>query len=90
MMVVDILFLVGCLITWWGYVFQITKLVRTHSTKSLSMNWLLAATLSIAVVLPRAFTSGLWVWWFGSTVSFIFSSVIVILFFMYRNKYKER
>ena len=85
-MVVDSLFLAACVITWIGYGSQIVMLLRTHSTVSFSRNWLMASWITIGMVLPRAFTSGLWVWWFGSTVSFIMMLVIVLLYFYYRKK----
>ena len=89
-MVVDTLFLVACFITWFGYISQIIKLIHTKSTKSLSRNWLVTGTVTIGMVLPRAFTSGLWVWWFGSTISFIFSAVIVMLFLFYCHKHPDK
>ena len=87
-MVVDTLFLVACVITWFGYGSQIVMLLRTHSVQSFSRNWLITGTLTIGMVLPRAFTSGLWVWWFGSSVSFIMSLIIVLLYFHYKGKVK--
>ena len=84
--VVDTIFILACVLTWFGYGSQIYRLLKTHSVESFSRNWLITGTITIAMVLPRAFTSGIWVWWFGSSISFLMSSVILILYFYYRKK----
>jgi len=83
----DLLYLAGLLIVWYGNFKQVTKMLRTKSTKSLSMHWLIAIALSITIRLPRAITSDYWVWSAGYVISTIIILIVLGVAIYYRRKY---
>ncbi len=89
-MSLDIFYILGLLVVWFGNIRQIQKLVKTKSTKSFSMAWLVAMFLSIALRLPRAVTSSYWVWQWGYGISFTVILALSIVAIYYRRKYPRK
>ena len=89
-MTLDWLYIFGLLIVWWGNFAQIQKIIKTKSTKSLSLTWLLCLTVSIIIRIPRAVTSTYWAW----SISYVISLVIMLIFLgvviYYRRKYPKK
>lgn len=86
----DSLYILGLLVTWYGNIVQIRKTIRTKSTKSLSICWILALFASIAIRLPRAVMSTYWAWQVGYVISFMVCAALVVVVLMYRKKYPRR
>jgi len=86
----DICYLVGLLIIWAGNILQIHKIIKTKSTKSLSMAWLWALTISIIIRLPRAVTSTYWAWSIGYIISTVICVALLVLAIIYRKKYPKK
>ena len=86
----DILYILGLLVIWAGNVVQIRKVVKTRSTKSISIPWVIAIFLSIAIRLPRAVTSTYWAWSAGYIISFVICLILVGVIIYYRRKYPRK
>ena len=83
----DILYLAGLLVVWFGNAHQIYKMHKTKSTRSISFFWIIAILLSIAIRLPRAVSSTYWVWQSGYIISFLICLALVVTAVFYRLKY---
>ncbi len=86
----DIAYIVGLAVVWYGNIRQIEKVVKTKSTKSISLHWIVAIFLSIMVRLPRAVTSDYWAWSVGYVISFLVCAVLVGTVIYYRKKYPKK
>ena len=89
-MELDILYLVGLLVVWAGNTQQILRVIKTRSTKSISIFWIIAILVSIGIRLPRAVTSTYWVWQIGYVISFIICLVLVLIIVYYHKKYPRK
>jgi len=86
----DALYIIGLLVVWGGNIFQVKKMIKTNSTKSLSLGWLYAMMFSHVIRLPRAVTSDEWVWAWGYVVSFVLFVVLISVAAYKRRKYPRR
>ena len=84
----DTLYGLGLLVCWYGNVHQIYKIIKTKSTKSLSIRWLAAILMSLTIRVPKAVTSDIWVWKYGYMCSLVICLVLLIVSIYYRRKYK--
>lgn len=89
-MTLDILYIIGLLVIWYGNIRQIEKVVSTKSTKSISIHWIVAILLSIAIRLPRAVTSEYWAWCAGYIISFVICALLVAAVIIYRRRYPRK
>ena len=86
----DILYLIGLMVVWTGNAIQISRIIRTKSTKSISIAWIFAIFASVTIRLPRAVTSDYWVWAAGYIVSFIIIVILLAVVLYYHKKYPGR
>ena len=89
-MTLDWLYIIGLLVVWFGNINQIQKVVKTKSTKSISITWIFAIFASVTIRLPRAVTSDYWVWAAGYIVSFIIIVILLGVVLYYHKKYPGR
>ena len=89
-MILDIIYILGLTVVWYGNVLQIRKVMTTKSTKSISIHWIVAMFLSIVIRLPRAVMSTYWAWQVGYIISFLICLALVIVILYYRKKYPRR
>ena len=83
----DVLYILGLLVVWYGNFRQIKQIVKRKSTRSFSLFWIAAIFLSITIRLPRAVTSTYWAWSAGYKVSWLICLSLLIIVYYYRRKY---
>ena len=86
----DLSYLFGLLVVWYGNFEQIRKLMRTHSTKGLSLKWIACIDISIAIRSVRAITSDEWVWRWTYIVSLIIGTILLLVVLHYKRKYPNK
>ena len=89
-MILDGLYVIGLIIVWLGNIHQVRRMIKTRSTKSLSLAWLWAMMFSHTIRLPRAVTSDEWVWAWGYVCSFILFVVLISVAIYHRKRYPKK
>ncbi len=84
----DISYLAGLLVVWYGNLAQILHIRTTHSTRSITLWWPAALLVSFGLRLPRSFASEFWVWKAGYVASILLMCWLVATVVYYRRKYK--
>jgi uncharacterized protein with PQ loop repeat len=89
-MELDIFYLLGLLVVWYGNAKQVIQICKTKSTRSFSLQWIVALVVSIGIRLPRAWFSDYWVWQWGYTVSFTLALALLGVLIYFRGKYPRK
>lgn len=60
---VNLLYMAHAIVIWAGSIQEIYHIFKGRSAKDVTVFWICCLLLSEVMALPRAWTSGYWVWW---------------------------